>query len=154
MGIVSGNTYDPVNNLTFVQLSGFALLDYQKVWGHMAPRLLWFKVEASLGGTTKPDGKLVAAANMFAVYYLEGLFHKTLRPYAEGGIGLIYTDFQVAGQGLRLNFNPQVGIGTEFRAGSGTTLFTALRLHHISNGGLDRENRGVNSVILLFGSFL
>lgn len=90
---------------------------------------------------------------MFALYYLEGFSYKSFRPYIEGGIGVIYTDFKVDGQGLRFNFNPQMGIGTEFKVGSDTTFFTALRLHHISNGGLNHENTGISSVTVSLGRF-
>jgi lipid A 3-O-deacylase len=32
--------------------------------------------------------------------------------------------------------------------------FLVLRLHHVSNAGLDDENRGINSVLLGFGVYL
>ena len=76
-----------------------------------------------------------------------------LRPYLEGGIGVIYTDFQVEGQGSRFNFNPQIGIGTEFKTDSGPPFFATIRLSHISNAGLNDENRGVNSFLLMIGRF-
>jgi lipid A 3-O-deacylase len=153
MAIAGGNTYTPENDISFILLSGFALFDYEKVWGHKAPDALRFKVESSVGATTRPDRKLMTSANIFALYYLKGLAFKTFRPYIEGGIGIIYTDFQVQGQGLRFNFNPQAGMGTEFTVGSDTTCLVALRLHHISNGGLNHDNTGINSVTLMLGRF-
>jgi hypothetical protein len=54
---------------------------------------------------------------------------------------------------LRWNFNPQAGIGTEFTVGSGPPYFAAVRASHISNAGLDDDNRGVNGVILLIGRY-
>ena len=69
------------------------------------------------------------------------------------GIGVIYTDFQVEGQGSRINFNPQFGIGAEFNLDSGGPFFSAIRLSHISNGGLHSDNRGVNSIVLVIGRF-
>jgi lipid A 3-O-deacylase len=85
--------------------------------------------------------------------WLEFISSPRLNPYVEGGIGVIYTDFQVEGQGLRFNFHPQIGIGTEFQLNSGEPFFTAIRLSHISNAGLDHENRGVNSVVFMVGRF-
>jgi hypothetical protein len=153
VAITAGNTYSPENNISFAQVTGLALYDYGKIWGHKAPVPLWFKVEANIGSTTRPDKKLISSVNMFALYYLEEFSYKSFRPYIEGGIGVIYTDFKVDGQGLRFNFNPQMGIGTEFKVGSDTTLFTALRLHHISNGGLNHENTGISSVTVSLGRF-
>jgi lipid A 3-O-deacylase len=153
MSMTGGNTYTPENDISFVLLSGFALFDHEKVWGRKAPDALRFKVEGSLGATTRPDQKLMTSTNIFALYYLNGLAFKTFRPYVEGGIGIIYTDFQVQGQGLRFNFNPQAGIGTEFTVGTDTTCLAALRVHHISNGGLNHDNTGINSVTLTFGRF-
>jgi lipid A 3-O-deacylase len=95
----------------------------------------------------------MVSVGMMALYYLEFISSTRLVPYLEGGIGVIYTDFQVDGQGSRINFNPQIGIGTEFGGESGAPFFGAVRLSHISNAGLHNENRGVNSVVLMIGRF-
>ncbi|MBA4417532.1 MAG: acyloxyacyl hydrolase [Syntrophus sp. (in: bacteria)] len=153
MGISIGNSYGPENDITFTLLSGFALFDYEKIWGHKVPEALRFKVEGSIGNTTRPDKKLMTSMNIFALYYIKALAFKSVRPYIEGGIGIIYTDFQVEGQGLRFNFNPQAGIGAEFNIGADATFFAALRAHHISNGGLNHDNTGINSVTLTLGRF-
>jgi lipid A 3-O-deacylase len=153
MAISGGNSYSPENDISYVLLTAFGLFDYRKVWGHRAPEALRFKVEGTVGTTTRPDRKLMTSANMFALYYLKGLTSKAFRPYVEGGIGVIYTDFQVEGQGLRFNFNPQAGIGVEVGEETDRPFFFAVRLHHISNAGLDHDNKGVNSVLLLTGMF-
>jgi len=153
MAVTGGNTYDPENDMTFVLLSGFVLFDYETVWHHKAPDPLRFKVEFNAGLTTRPDARAIVSSGIFALYYLKGISSDALKPYIEGGIGAIYTDFQVKGQGLRFNFNPQMGIGAEFKTSPDVTLFSALRLHHISNGGLHHDNRGINSVVLVLGRF-
>lgn len=152
LGITLGHAYDP-DAIDFVQLAGFVLYDYDRVWRHPAPEPLRFKVEASAGVTTHPWTRTILSANMLACYYLERLSTTRLKPYAEAGIGLIYTDFRVSGQGWRVNFNPQAGLGTEIATGDGPPWFVAARLHHLSNGGLYHENRGVNSVVLTVGRF-
>ena len=155
LSLVYGNTYDPTGDIGFLLLTGVALFDYDRVWPHRAPQALRFKLEGAAGATVKSKfrGRFVASISAFALYYLDGLAGKGLRPYIEGGIGVIYTDFQVEGQGLRFNFNPQLGIGAEFPSGSKKPYFTALRLHHISNAGLDDENRGINSIVFTVGRF-
>jgi len=151
-GII-GSTFDPVSDIRFLQLSGFIMWDYDRVWRHWAPDPLRFKLEGTAGVTISPENRAMISVGMMALYYLDFFSTLRLRPYLEGGIGVIYTDFQVEGQGSRFNFNPQIGIGTEFKTDSGPPFFAAIRLSHISNAGLNSENRGVNSVFLMIGRF-
>lgn len=151
--VLIGNTYDPDDSIGFAMLSGFALLDYDKVWPHSAPEALRFKVEVSAGSTWTKKKEFMASAGIFALYYLDRLSTDLLKPYIEGGINAIYTDWRVEGQGSNVNFNPQAGVGTEFYLGSGPPFLAAVRLHHISNANLDDDNRGVNSVVLVIGRF-
>lgn len=154
LGLTIGHTVDPVGDINFLMLTASALFDYEKVWHHPAPRDLRFKVEASLGGSFTPTCNLMASAEMLALFFLEPISSPTFKPYLEGGIGLIYTQHRVKDQGLHVNLNPQIGFGAEFTLDSGATYFTSLRWHHISNGGVDHENRGVNSIVWVIGRFL
>ena len=153
MAAVLGKTFDPINDIYFTQISGFIMWDYDKVWRHWAPDPLRFKVEGTAGLTVSPKTRAMVSVGMMALYYLEFISSDRLEPYLEGGIGVVYTDFQVEGQGSRFNFNPQIGIGTEFEGDSGPPFFGAVRLSHISNAGLHDDNRGVNSVILMIGRY-
>jgi hypothetical protein len=153
LATIIGNTYDPDDNIGFALLSGFALFDYDKIWHHAAPAPLRFKVEASIGSTWTKEKEVMASAGIFALYFLDRFSAHGFRPYVEGGIGGIYTGWKVEGQGSHLNFNPQIGIGTEFTIGSGPPFLTAVRLHHISNAGLKKDNRGANSIVLAVGRF-
>ncbi len=147
LGLTIGHTVDPVGDINFLMVTASALFDYEKVWHHPAPRDLRFKVETSLGGSFTPTCNLMPSAEMLALFFLEPISGQSFKPYIEGGIGLIYTQHRVKDQGLHFNFNPQIGFGTEFTFDSGATYFTSLRWHPISNGGLDHENRGVNSIV-------
>jgi hypothetical protein len=153
LATIIGNTYDPDDNIGFALLSGFALFDYDKIWHHAAPAPLRFKVEASIGSTWTQKKEVMASVGIFALYFLDKLAGHGFKPYVEGGIGGVYTGWKVEGQGSHLNFNPQIGIGTEFSIGSGPPFFTAVRLHHISNAGLKKDNRGANSIVLVVGRF-
>jgi hypothetical protein len=148
-----GNTYDPSGDIGFVMLTGFALFDYDKIWPHAAPEALRFKVEVSAGSAWTKDKDFMTSASIFALYYTDRFAKGSLRPYVEGGIGGIYTEWKADGQGSYLNFNPQLGIGTEFSIGSAATYLAALRLHHISNAELKEDNRGVNSIVFVIGRF-
>jgi hypothetical protein len=153
MSLELGNTYDPGHDISFAMVTGFGLFDYGKVWRQDRPKELCFKVEGGLGTTSRPRARTVASIGMLALYYLDPIATRELRPYFEAGIGAIYTDFRVEGQGLRFNFNPQLGIGAELQQKDLPVSFVTLRLHHLSNGELHRDNRGVNSLILQVGKF-
>ena len=146
-----GNSYSPGNELRFGQLGLSATWDYAHVWAHRAPKELKFKVEGAAGLASTPHCRAIVSANMLAAYPLEALTCCGLRPFVEAGIGLIYTDYQVDNQGLRLNFNPVVGLGGEFATLSGQRWFVTARLHHLSNGELHHDNRGINSIVLQIG---
>jgi len=151
--VVTGNSYDPNGKVTFVQVSGFVLFDHEKIFPHKAPEGLRFKIEGSVGSMTRPEKRLIVSANIFSLYYINVLSTNTLKPYVEGGIGAIYTDYRWEGQGARFNFNPQLGVGTEINTVSGNSFIVALRLYHVSNAGLNKENRGLNAVTLHLGRF-
>ena len=154
MSIVTGDdTYDRKNNATFVQISGFALFDHEKIFPHKAPEALRFKIEGSLGSMVRPEKRLIVSANIISLFYINALTTKTFKPYVEGGIGAIYTDYKFRGQGTRFNFNPQLGIGTEINTASGKPFIAAVRLYHVSNAGLSKENRGFNALTLHVGRF-
>lgn len=150
LGLSGAIAYDPGGARDFLQLTGFALFDYESVWRHPAPEPLRFKLEGNAGVTTGPH-RAVVSVNMLAHYRLEGWGNPALLPYAEAGIGLIFSDYRVKEQGLRFNFNPQAGIGLQGRSGAWRDWFAAIRLHHVSNGELGDQNRGVNSALLQVG---
>ncbi|GFO62348.1 acyloxyacyl hydrolase [Geomonas paludis] len=146
-----GYVYDPGPSRTFAMARGFAIYDYGSAWRmDNCPNTLRFKVEAAIGSTITPKSDIMASVNMLAVKYPFGLTGK-VRPYGEAGIGIIYTQFRVQGQGLHFNFNPLLGLGLELPQQDGKNIFGAVRLHHLSNGELYHENRGVNSVVLQVG---
>ncbi len=130
------------------------LFDYDRVWPHKAPDGLRFKVELTAGSATWPQGpRAVVSANILALYYLDSLAGSWWRPYMEAGIGGIFTDFQVDGQGSRINFNPVAGFGLEFPTASGPTWFTAIRASHYSNAGILENNQGVNTFGTMLGIY-
>ena len=150
-----GYTYDPQGDIVITQISVFRLYDYDAVWPHNAPENLRFKVEASLGVSRLEscDGRINGSVNIFALYYLAGLENNLIRPYVEAGIGCIYTDYRVPDQDYRFNFNPQAGMGFDIKTRDSLPWFTAVRIHHLSNGGIGSSNRGQNSVIGLLGFY-
>ena len=159
LGLYAGRAYD-WSDLYFVLAGWQALYDYETIWGHRAPEGLGIRLEGNLGvgtGSEFSGERVIASGNVLAVYEFgpgpkgrcaagQG---SQFVPYVEAGVGLIYTDFQREDQAYRLNFNPVAGFGIRNR-----TTFLVLRLHHLSNGGLNDDNRGINSVVLGFGMYL
>ncbi|SRR6056297_781815 len=150
MALLAGQAYDP-ERFGLVILQGNIQLPYGQVFWHAAPDSLFFKGELNLGMTTDGRDRVLAAVNMMAVKYVENFSSATWKPYLEGGIGVVYTDFRVKGQGLRFNFNPQIGIGFDFNTAGGRDMTIGVRLHHLSNADLHRDNRGINSVLMMTG---
>ena len=150
-GFYAGMAYD-WSDMCFGLVSWQALYDYEEIWLHAAPEGLGIRFEGNAGaatGTEFSGARLVASGNVLAVYEFDSPESAEIIPYVEAGIGLIYTDFQREEQAFRLNFNPVAGFGIRM----GRT-FIVLRAHHLSNGGLDDDNRGINSVVLGFGMYL
>ncbi len=150
MALLAGQAYQP-ERFGLLILQGNVQLPYDQVFWHGAPDSLFFQGEINLGVTTDGRDRALVAINMMAVKYLEAWSSGSWVPYLEGGIGIIYTDFKARGQGLRFNFNPQIGAGVEWPTPCGRTLSIGLRLHHLSNANLHRDNRGVDSVLMLAG---
>ena len=151
LGFYGGMAYD-WSDMCFGLVSWQALYNYEAIWPHRAPEGLGIRFEASAGaatGTEFSGERLVASGNFLAVYEFDAPAKGKIVPYIEAGVGLIYTDFQREDQAFRLNFNPVAGFGLRM----GRT-FIVLRAHHLSNGDLDDDNRGINSVVLGFGMYL
>jgi len=153
IGAMAGLAYDPFDARDFVALNAFLLFDYDRVWGHKAPENLKFKTEFSVGSTIEPED-LILSSGIAALLYLDQFETKWFRPYVEAGIGIIYTDYKVDGQGLNLNFNPRAGVGTDIKIKGNASFYCGLSLWHLSNGNIDSDNRGSNAVVLLFGRYL
>lgn len=150
VALLAGTAYSP-DHFGLLMAQGQVQFDYDRIFWHAAPELLRLKLEANAGITTDGRQRGLLAVNAMALYYLERFKRGSWTPYGEAGIGLVYSDFQVAGQGRRFNFNPQAGVGLEYALPSGAALTTAVRLHHISNANTHEDNRGVNSALLMIG---
>jgi len=150
VALLAGNAYDP-DNIGLVMVQGQMLVDYDRVFWHAAPESLRLKLEVNGGVTTDGSYRALLSVNMMALNYLNNFRIGSWLPYVEAGIGAIYADFKVDGQGSRVNFNPQAGVGFEYPLQAGGAMTMGLRLHHISNGNLLKDNRGVNSALLMIG---
>jgi len=79
------------------------------------------------------------------------LGEQRLRPFVEGGEGILYTDLRKQGLGIRVQFSSQIGGGVEYTLDENHALTFAARIRHISNAGLAHPDPGINTVYGLIG---
>jgi lipid A 3-O-deacylase len=72
-------------------------------------------------------------------------------PYFEAGAGMLLTADDVPERTFPFNFTPQAGFGFHIMTGQKQAFTLTLKYMHISNGGLDRPNPGINSVQMFVG---
>lgn len=148
-----GYIYDPhADRDHFALISGFMKLDHDRAAFFKTPDFLRFKLEASAGGGWNKPWKGMFAVNMLSLCYIDRIAAENIRPYIEGGIGAMYTERRWKGQGLHFLHNPVAGAGVHITpSGSGSTYQISLRLFHASNGGLHRDNKAMNALLLSAG---
>jgi hypothetical protein len=73
------------------------------------------------------------------------------RPYIQAGVGFIGTNLKMRGFGSNFNFMPNVGSGIQYFWDSCNAVNFELRYEHLSNGGTDHPNAGLNVSTLLVG---
>ncbi|MGD8389800.1 MAG: acyloxyacyl hydrolase [Desulfobacteraceae bacterium] len=76
-------------------------------------------------------------------------------PYVQAGLGFVYTDaYQDETQdaiGQAFNFFPQAGAGFRYLLTPNWSLDAEMAFQHISNGGMDERNDGVNALGMFVG---
>jgi lipid A 3-O-deacylase len=72
-------------------------------------------------------------------------------PYFEAGAGMLLTADDVPEKTFPFNFTPQAGFGFHIMTGQKQAFTLTLKYMHISNGGLERPNPGINSVQMFVG---
>jgi hypothetical protein len=72
-------------------------------------------------------------------------------PYFEMGAGMLLTTEDVPEKTFPFNFTPQAGFGLHILTSPKQAFTASLKYMHISNGGLDSPNPGINSIQILVG---
>jgi lipid A 3-O-deacylase len=72
-------------------------------------------------------------------------------PFFEAGAGMLLTSEDVPEKTFPFNFTPQAGFGFHIPTGQKQAFTLTLKYMHISNGGLDRPNPGINSIQMMVG---
>ena len=74
-----------------------------------------------------------------------------LRPFLEGGEGIVYTDLRKQDLGTRIQFTSQIGAGLQYEVRPGMDVGFQVRLRHMSNAGMGGSNPGINTFYGLLG---
>jgi hypothetical protein len=75
-----------------------------------------------------------------------------LRPFLEGGEGILYTNRRKSTLGSGgFFFASQIGLGLEYDIRPGLAFTFALRYRHISTAGITNSNAGLNTQMALIG---
>jgi opacity protein-like surface antigen len=90
------------------------------------------------------------------VFFRLAFGNGALRPYVEGGLGLVYTDLRSeirVGQdlGQRMQFSEQGGVGLQYLVDDDLAVSLAVRFRHISNAGIADSNPGLDTLYGLIG---
>lgn len=126
-------------------------------WAKLEPRFKWRHgptqlvvegyYEHSNGETfARPQGRITDAVGM--LWYARFRFpRKDFNLFADVGWGAQLSTHESWDLGTRLNSSPMLGFGISIRQGNQETLF-GIRIIHLSNAGLNANNRGQNQVLL------
>jgi hypothetical protein len=134
-------------DIKFVSL----MFDWGKVFKELSrERSFQLSVEGAASyAEQEGEGRWAVSATPLFIYN----FKKTKRTivFTEAGLGLLYTTLDPAQFGSQIDFLVQAGIGFRYRLANDQFFRFSYRYQHISNGGLDEDNEGIDSNFLVFG---
>jgi opacity protein-like surface antigen len=108
-------------------------------------------VEAAFLGIVEPTGAYGIGFTPKLIYTITSFGRLT--PYLEGGGGPLWTNFdgRIPEQGSDFNFLVWGGAGASYDLTARWALNAGVRFSHISNGGTDSPNSGLNYVFPFVG---
>jgi hypothetical protein len=74
-----------------------------------------------------------------------------VQPYAEVGVGMLYSDLKTFSLSSRVLFSVDGAVGVEVPVGERGGITLGYRFRHISNAGQDEVNPGLNSNVIVAG---
>lgn len=134
---------------------GFARLHYGRVLSDVPDMARWLRVqwegrvEFLAGGQYDPEGAyLCAVTPCLRCCFMAG---SRWVPFMDGGGGVSLTDIGLPDLGSRFQFNLQLGAGVNYVLREDLVATLQGRFVHLSNGGIESPNRGVNSTMISVG---
>ena len=103
-------------------------------------------------GSSSEDAVLYGADLLIRWHFLQRPFGVPKASlYADGGAGMMQSSVSFPDDGSNFNFRPQVGGGMTYRLSRQVRVMGGARWLHVSNGGIDKDNPGVNQAFVYFG---
>jgi lipid A 3-O-deacylase len=107
-------------------------------------------VEGAFSYIYKKQKRYMSGVNLIGRYNL--LAHsENWRPYIQAGVGFVGTNLSMRGFGSEFNFMPNAGSGIQYFWDSCNAINFEWRYEHLSNGGIERPNAGLNLSTFLIG---
>jgi hypothetical protein len=156
-GLRAGGGINPSSQIEYYALhghAGFSLWRRADEWfaarGVTARWIIepWAAFVRDNHGVHKTESFEVGVSPIFVRLTFGGT---TLRPFVEGGEGILYTDLRKQDLGTRIQFSSQIGPGLEYQLRPDLALNLGVRLRHISNAGLSKKDPGINTIYGLIG---
>ncbi len=110
---------------------------------------LYFVIEPWVSIVTSPDGNYEAGASFLLQY--TGEFSDKIYPYVKAGAGFVWISQESEQQTDGLNFSTHAGIGVKRAINPSVCINLEYRFRHVSNGGVEKPNSGIDSGMLLAG---
>jgi hypothetical protein len=106
--------------------------------------------EVILSAITNRSNTLEAGLNplFFSLRYDRG---QAFVPFVEGGEGVLYSNLLGERLGSRFQFSSQAGVGLHWFLDRNLAVTAAYRIRHMSNGGIARQNSGLNTDFYMLG---
>ncbi|MCX5694972.1 MAG: acyloxyacyl hydrolase, partial [Candidatus Omnitrophica bacterium] len=122
----------------------FDLKPLTKKIGINPPGLIEFNLEPFVAYSYQPDNNAEIGNNFLLKV---GFFPETwkFQPYFRGGLGFVYLTQHTREQGSQFNFNEYAGLGAHYYFKKNIGLTIEYRYRHVSNAGIDKPNKGINT---------
>lgn len=112
--------------------------------------LLQFQLEPFISPTYEPNANIEIGTGFIVKV---GILPEDAKfqPYVKAGPGILYMTQHTNEQGTQFNFFQYVGVGAHYFFTKNTGLTLEYRYRHVSNSGIERPNRGIETQFALAG---
>jgi len=128
----------------------FDMRPWTKKFGFNPSSLVQAQIEPFISGVFDPDANFEIGNSFFIKF---GLLPQSfaVQPYIKTGVGMVYMSQHTMEQGSQFNFLCQLAGGVHCYLSEDTAFTVEYRYRHLSNSSIKDPNRGIDSLLTLFG---